>query len=54
MVQRNYVIAIIILVLFAVLAGVSFGIYKIVHTIRSDMTVTSGSSSSGSSHIVDD
>ncbi|KAJ6442135.1 ATP-dependent DNA helicase srs2 [Purpureocillium lavendulum] len=46
MVQRNHVIAIIIIVLFAILALVSFGIWKLVHTARRDLSVTSASSGS--------
>jgi len=54
MVQRNHVIAIIIIVLFAILALVSFGIWKLVHTARRDLSVTSASSgSSGSDSLVD-
>ncbi|KAG8423698.1 hypothetical protein J3459_008520 [Metarhizium acridum] len=55
MVQRNHVIAIIIIVLFVVLALVAFGIWKIVRTVRRDLSVTSSgdSSSSGSRDIVD-
>ncbi|OAA78959.1 hypothetical protein LEL_02445 [Akanthomyces lecanii RCEF 1005] len=49
MVQRNYVIAIIIIVLFVVLAGVSFGIWKLIHMVRNGFSVTSGSSSSSGS-----
>ncbi|KAM3463714.1 hypothetical protein MY5147_004437 [Beauveria neobassiana] len=33
MVQRNHVIAIIIIILFAVLAAVSFGIWKLIHMV---------------------
>lgn len=57
MVQRNHVIAIIIIVLFVILALVSFGIWKLVHTARKDLnSVTSASSgTSGSSRgLVDD
>lgn len=49
MVQRNYVVAIIIIILFAVLAGVSFGIWKLVHTARRSMSITSRSSTSSDS-----
>ncbi|EGX90904.1 hypothetical protein CCM_05060 [Cordyceps militaris CM01] len=49
MVQRNYVIAIIIIVLFAVLAGVSFGIWKMIHMVRQGWSATSGTGSSSSS-----
>ncbi|KAK2595420.1 hypothetical protein QQS21_006830 [Conoideocrella luteorostrata] len=55
MVQRNHVIAIIIIVLFVVLAAVSFGIWKIVHVVRRDLSVTSSnSSSSGESRSIVD
>lgn len=55
MVQTNYVIAIIIIVLFAILALVSFGIWKLVHAARRDLSVSSRSSgSSASTGIVDD
>ncbi|KAF6836651.1 hypothetical protein CMUS01_05306 [Colletotrichum musicola] len=55
MVKQNDVIAIIVIVLFVVLAGVAFGIYRLVHVARQSMSVTSGSSSSSSSdEIVDD
>ncbi|KAL6696756.1 hypothetical protein J3F84DRAFT_347780 [Trichoderma pleuroticola] len=40
MTQRNYVIAIIIIVLFIVLAAISFGIYKLVHGARRELTIT--------------
>jgi hypothetical protein len=53
MVKKNEVIAIIIIVLFTVLALVSFGIWKLVNVARNSLSVTSGSSSS-SSRIVDD
>lgn len=54
MVQRNHVIAIIIIVLFVVLAVVAFGIYKMVHGVKRDASVTSvESSSSGSRSIAD-
>ncbi|KAL7817670.1 hypothetical protein V8C44DRAFT_369034 [Trichoderma aethiopicum] len=46
MTQRNHVIAIIIIVLFVVLAAISFGIYKLVHGARRELTVTSSASSS--------
>ncbi|KAF5508220.1 Chromo domain-containing protein 2 [Colletotrichum fructicola] len=54
MVKQNDVIAIIVIVLFIVLAGVAFGIYRLVHVARQSMSVTSGSSSSSSDEIVDD
>ncbi|KAH6605643.1 hypothetical protein Trco_004796 [Trichoderma cornu-damae] len=54
MTQRNYVIAIIIIVLFVVLAAISFGIYKLVHGARRELTVTSESSSSGSNSLADE
>ncbi|TFB07015.1 hypothetical protein CCMA1212_000757 [Trichoderma ghanense] len=43
MTQRNHVIAINIIVLFVVLAAISFGIYKLVHGARRELTVTSAS-----------
>ena len=49
MVKKNEVIAIIIIVLFIVLALVSFGIWSLVHRIRKSMSLTSASSSSSSS-----
>jgi thiol:disulfide interchange protein len=51
MVQRNHTIAIIIIVLFVVLALVSFGIWRLVHVARRNLSVASGSSDS--SRIVD-
>ncbi|KAJ5005617.1 E3 SUMO-protein ligase nse2 [Colletotrichum sp. SAR 10_66] len=41
MVKQNDVIAIIVIVLFIVLAGVAFGIYRLVHVARQSMSVTS-------------
>ena len=52
MVKQNDVIAIIIIVLFIVLALISFGIYRLVTLARRSMSVTSSSGSS--SEIVDD
>jgi Na+/H+-dicarboxylate symporter len=49
MVKQNDTIAIIIIVLFIVLALVAFGIYRVVHTVREEMSVTTGSSSSSDS-----
>ncbi|KAK6856309.1 hypothetical protein PG995_008460 [Apiospora arundinis] len=49
--KRNDVIAIIIIILFLVLALVSFGIYRLVHMARTQGTVTS--SSSGSTSLAD-
>ncbi|KAI8257491.1 hypothetical protein K4K53_005735 [Colletotrichum sp. SAR 10_77] len=40
MVKQNDVIAIIVIVLFIVLAGVAFGIYRLVHVARQSMSVT--------------
>ncbi|KAF7553831.1 hypothetical protein G7Z17_g3347 [Cylindrodendrum hubeiense] len=52
--KKNDVIAIIIIILFILLAGVSFGIWKLVSVAKKSMSVTSGSSSSsGSTGIVD-
>ncbi|KAL7907187.1 hypothetical protein GGI35DRAFT_81285 [Trichoderma velutinum] len=53
MTQRNYVIAIIIIVLFVVLAAISFGIYKLVHGARRELTITTESSSSNSHSLAD-
>ncbi|KAK5994994.1 hypothetical protein PT974_03384 [Cladobotryum mycophilum] len=44
--RRNNVIALIIIILFILLAAVSFGIWKLVHTVKKDLSVTSESSSS--------
>ncbi|CAM1502294.1 Fc.00g042780.m01.CDS01 [Cosmosporella sp. VM-42] len=53
--KKNDVIAIIIIILFILLAAVSFGIWKLVAVAKGHMSVTSGSSSSGTSRdIVDD
>ena len=54
MVQENDVIAIIIIVLFAVLALVSFGIWRLVHVARRSMTITTASSSDSSSREIID
>jgi len=50
MVQENIVIAIIIIVLFVVIALISFGIYRLIHAARG----APSSSSSGSNSLVDD
>jgi thiol:disulfide interchange protein len=52
MVQENDVIAIIIIVLFVVLALIGFGIYRLVSMARGGVATTS--SSSGSRSLVDD
>lgn len=52
MVKENDTIAIIIIILFFVLALISFGIYRLVSLARRSMSVSSGSSSS-TSEIVD-
>ncbi|KAG5912621.1 hypothetical protein E4U42_002095 [Claviceps africana] len=54
MVQRNHVIAIIILVLFVLLAAVSFGIWKLVRTARREMSIESSESSSSQTRSVVD
>lgn len=55
MVQANYVIAIIIIVLFVVLSLVAFGIWRLVQIARSSLSISTGSSSStGSSNEVAD
>lgn len=53
MVKENDTIAIIIIVLFFVLALISFGIYRLVSIARRSMSVSSGSSGS-SSEIIND
>jgi thiol:disulfide interchange protein len=50
MVQENDVIAIIIIILFFVLALIAFGIYRLVHQARG----TSSSGSGSSRSLVDD
>ncbi|KAI5919650.1 hypothetical protein F4810DRAFT_714303 [Camillea tinctor] len=49
MVKENDVIAIIIIVLFIVLALIAFGIYRLVHIARHQGTITSTSSSTETS-----
>ncbi|KAI1077904.1 hypothetical protein F5B20DRAFT_582725 [Whalleya microplaca] len=53
MVKENDVIAIIIIVLFIVLALIAFGIYRLVHMARSQGTITEESESSRSSDLAD-
>ncbi|CAJ2504704.1 Uu.00g120980.m01.CDS01 [Anthostomella pinea] len=53
MVKENDVIAIIIVILFIILALIAFGIYRLVHIARHQGTVTT-TSSSGSSDDIDD
>ncbi|XXG95396.1 hypothetical protein Hte_001658 [Hypoxylon texense] len=48
MVKENDVIAIIIIVLFIVLALIAFGIYRLVHLARTQGSITDESSGSGS------
>ncbi|KAI0168993.1 hypothetical protein GGR52DRAFT_574219 [Hypoxylon sp. FL1284] len=48
MVKKNDVIAIIIIVLFIVLALIAFGIYRLVHMARNQATVSEESSGSES------
>lgn len=43
--KENDVIAVIIIVLFIVLALIAFGIYRLVHIARNQGTITSTSSS---------
>lgn len=50
--KKNDVIAIIIIILFIILAGVSFGIWKLVSMAKNHMSAT-GSSSRSSSEIAD-
>lgn len=52
MVKKNDTIAIIVIVIFLLLALVSFGIWFLVHKVRTHMSVTSSSSNS-SSHLTD-
>lgn len=52
--KQNDTIAIIIIVLFIVLALIAFGIYRLVTIARRNMSITSSTGSSGSSEIVDD
>lgn len=52
--KENDTIAIIMIVLFAVLALIGFGIYKLVAMARKDMSVTSGSTSSTGTHSIVD
>lgn len=54
--KENDAIAVIIIVLFVVLALVAFGIYRLVSIARANMrgTVTGSSESSSSEDIVDD
>lgn len=53
MVKENDVIAIIIIVLFIVLALIAFGIYRLVHMARTQGTI-SEESGSGSSALADE
>jgi flagellar basal body-associated protein FliL len=55
MVQENDAIAIIIIVLFVILALIAFGIYRLVSQARSSMHVSSssGSTSTSETSIVD-
>lgn len=46
--KKNDVIAIIIIILFILLAAVSFGIWKLVNVAKSSMTATSHSGTSSS------
>ncbi|KAE9380772.1 hypothetical protein N431DRAFT_135526 [Stipitochalara longipes BDJ] len=54
MVQENDVIAIIIIILFFVLALIAFGIYNLVHQARGGSSSGSGSGSGSSRSLVDD
>ncbi|KAI0426254.1 hypothetical protein F5Y09DRAFT_345868 [Xylaria sp. FL1042] len=51
MVKENDVIAIIIILLFIVLAAIAFGIYRLVHVARHQGSLTSESSSGSSDEI---
>ncbi|KAI0394878.1 hypothetical protein F5Y17DRAFT_457466 [Xylariaceae sp. FL0594] len=46
MVKENDVIAIIIILLFIILAAIAFGIYRLVHKVRQSGSITTGSSES--------
>lgn len=52
MVKQNDTIAIIIIVLFVLLALIGFGIYRLVSIARNNMSSSTGSSSTGSQSIV--
>ncbi|KAK4241504.1 hypothetical protein C8A03DRAFT_30366 [Achaetomium macrosporum] len=54
--KQNDVIAVIIIVLFILLALIAFGIYRLVSAARENVhgTVTTSSDSSGSSGLADD
>jgi thiol:disulfide interchange protein len=47
MAKENDVIAIIIIILFIVLAAIAFGIYRLVHVARNQGTLTTESSDTG-------
>jgi hypothetical protein len=53
--KQNDAIAVIIIVLFVVLAGIAFGIYRLVTVARQNIrgTVTGSSTSSETSELVD-
>ena len=53
MTKQNDTIAIIVIVLFVVLALIAFGIYRLVTIARRNMSITSASTSTGSTEIVD-
>lgn len=48
MVKENDVIAIIIIILFIVLAAIAFGIYRLVHVARNQGSIESESSTESS------
>lgn len=52
--KENDVIAIIIIVLFIVLALIAFGIYRLVHIARNQGTITSTSSTGSSDDEIED
>lgn len=47
--KKNDVIAVIVIILFILLAGVSFGIWKLVNVAKGSLNINSSSSSSSSS-----
>ncbi|EJT80637.1 hypothetical protein GGTG_00631 [Gaeumannomyces tritici R3-111a-1] len=53
MVKPNDVIAIIVIIIFIILVGIAFGIYRLVMMARNSVTATT-TSSSGETSIVDD
>ncbi|KAL3421612.1 hypothetical protein PVAG01_05768 [Phlyctema vagabunda] len=52
--KKNDVIALIIILLFSILAAISFGIYKLVAAARAPGLSSSSGSGSGSGSLADD